>query len=158
MMATYINVDLYIEYLSELRDSMKKYGQIEGMVDLNCEIVRAKNFPAADVKEVVRGYWINTIESLAAENAALKARLDKAVDVEQKEEIEWDKSESKVMKSRSEPMHYVYTHKITGEKYRLGDLQDKYGLGFADSKLWKIIERDYEGEIRPQREWTSPKL
>lgn len=55
----------------------------------------------------------------------------------------------------SVPMHYVYTNKNTGEKYRLGDLQDKYELGFADSRLWKIIEHEYEAEIRPQREWRE---
>ncbi|WMI81581.1 hypothetical protein [Anaerotignum sp. MB30-C6] len=58
-----------------------------------------------------------------------------------------------VPKHDSVPMHYVYTNKNTGEKYRLGDLQDKYELGFADSRLWKIIEREYDSKLCPQREW-----
>lgn len=59
-------------------------------------------------------------------------------------------------------VRYVYTNKKTKKRYTLEGLQNKYELGFADSRLWKIIERDYSSSLRPQSEkfpcWNDPKI
>lgn len=49
---------------------------------------------------------------------------------------------------------YIYINKRTGEEYRLEDLQNKYGLGFGDRRLWDIIESCYrcEERLRPRGE------
>ena len=39
--------------------------------------------------------------------------------------------------------HYEYINRKTKEMFKLEELQEKYGFGFADSKLWKIIEEEY---------------
>lgn len=44
------------------------------------------------------------------------------------------------------PCHYEYISRETGEAYTLEELQEKYHLGFCDSRLWRIIEKDYHGE------------
>lgn len=43
-------------------------------------------------------------------------------------------------------MHYEYKNIKTCEEFTLEQLQDKYNLGFAQKKLWDIIERDYTTE------------
>jgi hypothetical protein len=43
-------------------------------------------------------------------------------------------------------MHYEYKNIKTCEDFTLEQLQDKYNLGFAQKKLWDIIERDYTTE------------
>lgn len=41
-----------------------------------------------------------------------------------------------------------YRHNLTNELYSLEELQCKYELGFAEKRLWNIIEREYTiGEI-----------
>lgn len=42
--------------------------------------------------------------------------------------------------------HYEYKNKKTNKSYRLEELQNKYKLGFAEKKLWNIIERYYIAE------------
>ena len=54
-------------------------------------------------------------------------------------------------------VHYVYTHKTTGEKYLIGDLQNKYQLGFAESSLWRIIEQQYTANLELQEDWKNYK-
>ena len=58
-MRRYIDADLYIDYLTELRESAKKHFKYEEAYSLGLEINRIKCFPSvADVAEVKHGKWI----------------------------------------------------------------------------------------------------
>ena len=59
-MSRYINVDLYIDYLTELKHSAEKYYRYEEAVKLSQEINRIKDFPLADVAEVKHGEWLKS--------------------------------------------------------------------------------------------------
>ena len=43
-------------------------------------------------------------------------------------------------------MHYEYVEKVTGEAYRMPDLQRRYGIGFMDPRMDEILKTDYEPE------------
>lgn len=64
-MPRYINACLYIKYLSELKEIVRKHYLFEEAGELQRGINQIKNFPAADVAPVVHGEWEKKYDTLS---------------------------------------------------------------------------------------------
>lgn len=57
-MSRYINANMYIEYLTELKQSAEKHHKIHEALQLQHRIDYIKCFPTVDVQEVRHGEWM----------------------------------------------------------------------------------------------------